>query len=72
MGDLRVVVELNNISLSTLWRRLKEDSLRKYNATVKPLLTDRSKLQRIDWVLSHIKPNGLFNDMYQYIHVDEM
>ena len=70
-GDLRTVAELSNISLSTLWRRLKDGSLKKHNATVKPLLTDRNKLQRMDWVLSHIKPNGLFNDIYQYIQVDE-
>ena len=38
---------------------------------MKLILTEKSKFQRLEWVLSRIKNDGLvFDDMYQQIHVN--
>lgn len=62
----------SDIPRSTLFRIFKEGTqLKRITSTVKPLLTEQNKLARIKFCLSKVKPNGFFEDMYDYVHIDE-
>ena len=65
-----------NVSKSTIHRLRKRGRLRTHTSTNKPALTDQHKITRMKWVLSHITPipaegDPLFEDMQQWIHIDE-
>ncbi|KAF2881518.1 hypothetical protein ILUMI_24652 [Ignelater luminosus] len=36
-----------------------------------PILRDQNKQARLQFCLSMVKPNGYFEDQYQYVHIDE-
>lgn len=40
-------------------------------STVKPLLTEENLTERVRFALSHLNSNGLFNSMYDHVHIDE-
>jgi hypothetical protein len=49
----------------------KEKVLVPHKATVKPLLTDRHKQNRLDFVRNEVSGGGWFNPMYDRVHIDE-
>lgn len=60
------------ISMSVLGRALKAKKIRRVSSTVKAWLNFENKKKRVAWALSHIDPDTkIFNDMYDYVHVDE-
>lgn len=71
-GTIRNLACAIEVPKSTLHDRLKEGTIfRRITSAVKPFLTDQNKLTRLKFCLSHVKPNGSFDDMYNVIHIDE-
>ncbi|KAG2833393.1 hypothetical protein PC116_g9351 [Phytophthora cactorum] len=61
-----------SVSRATVQWRVSSGELVAATTTVKPLLTDENKTERLDWCIMHVQPVFLlFNDMYDTIHVDE-
>ncbi|KAG3207206.1 hypothetical protein PC128_g218 [Phytophthora cactorum] len=62
----------SGVSRATLQRRVSSGDLVAATSTVKPLLTDENKTERLDGCIMHVQPVFLlFNDMYDTIHVDK-
>lgn len=64
----------SGIAKSSLHRALKRKQLVRYRSNVKPELTDKNRLERMRFCLSHIqenRPTLPFKDMNDIIHVDE-
>ena len=60
------------LPVSTLWRQSKQNALKRVNVHLEPILnTENKKFQRLEWAWSPKKNDGLFDDMYQQINVDE-
>ncbi len=76
-GSLRSISAATGIPITTLHRQLKAGSIRRHSSTIKPLLTDTNKKDRLKYCLSMIFdpkfPDQLpkFQDMLDCIHVDE-
>ncbi|XP_031277988.1 uncharacterized protein LOC116136410 [Pistacia vera] len=73
---LRSLSATTNLSVTTLFRRLKEGSIRRHSNSIKPLLNVENMKARIRFCLSMIEhgnnPNCLrFVTMENIIHVDE-
>lgn len=57
---------------TTLWDILKRGNIRRVSTTLKPLLTDQNKRNRVEWALSFVDRDSLaFASMYDYVHLDE-
>jgi hypothetical protein len=48
-----------------------EKILRSHSSIVKPMLTEENKLYQLEFCLNERANNGIFNEMYDHIHVDE-
>jgi hypothetical protein len=59
------------IPQSVLYNRLQEGKIKRKKSRIKPTLTPIAKLRRIQFVLDFIDERGTFNDMKQYVHIDE-
>ena len=59
------------IPKTSLWRLLKNGHLKRHTSSLKPLLTDSNKEERVKFCLSFVQDNNLFDDMYSYVHIDE-
>ena len=70
-SNLRSLACATEISKSTLHRRLKEGDIRRHSSAVRPMLSEKNKVERVRFALSHIRSNGLFEDMYDHVHIDE-
>lgn len=71
-GTIRSLSFAINIPKSTVFRIFKEGRhLRRISSIVRPLLTEGNKRTRLEFCLSKIKPNRRFEDMYDYVHIDE-
>ncbi|KAJ0028852.1 hypothetical protein Pint_35022 [Pistacia integerrima] len=74
--SLRSLSAVTNLSVTTLFRRLKEGSIRRHSSAIKPLLNVENMKARIRFCLSMIEhgnnPSCLrFVTMENIIHVDE-
>ena len=38
---------------------------------MKPYLTEINKIKRVSFALEHIKAEGVFENMYGYVHIDK-
>ena len=63
--------EKTGYSISQIWRAVQEGWLLPTNSVVKPCLSQKHKLKRMEFVLDHIKSDGTFHDMYDTVHIDE-
>ena len=59
-----------------VFRLLKKGLLRAHTSPNHPNVSDKNKIDRMKWVLSHIEPattetKAIFIDMKQTIHIDE-
>ena len=71
-GTLRSLSCASGIPKTTLFRKLKERKLlKRVSSTVKPLLTDRNKIDRLKFCLSYVKPDGCFENFFNHVHIDE-
>lgn len=69
--NLRSMAHRSGIPKTTLHHWLREKAINRVSVHVKLILTQKNKLARMEWMLSHIQLDGLFDDMYQQIHIDE-
>lgn len=75
-GTFRSLSFAIDIPKSTLFNIFKRGKcFKRISSTVKPTLTDRNKLERLKFCLSKVDQtcNGhfLFDDLYDYVHIDE-
>jgi len=71
-GTIRSLSCAIDVPKSTLFERFKEGNiLKRISSTVKPILTDRNKQARLQFSLSKVKPDGYFEDLFNYVHIDE-
>jgi len=73
---IRSLAKAIGVKKSTLHRWFKEGLLRRHSSTLKPLLTEENKKDRLRWCLSMLDQRTLPNDpkfieMYNIIHMDE-
>ncbi|CAN0010424.1 unnamed protein product [Discosporangium mesarthrocarpum] len=63
------------VPLSSLWRLCKRVAVRRYTRWVKPTLTDKQRVDRVGFALSHLHRRGgswvLVDNMFDWVHVDE-
>lgn len=71
-GTLRDCAEATGFKKSTLWDVLKRGEIDRISNTLKPVLTEKNKIERIRWAVSFIHPRTLmFEGMYDVVHLDE-
>ena len=69
--NLRSTAHQSGTPKTTLHPQLGEKVINRVNVYVNSILTQKNKLDLTEWMLSHIQPDGLFDDMYQHIHIDK-
>ena len=69
--NLRSLSNATGLSLGTLHRWFREGMFVRHSSAILPHLTDKQKVARVKWVLEHVRPSGLFEDMYNVVAVDE-
>ena len=62
--NLRSLSRATGLSLGTLHRRNLQGAVRVHTSDILLHLTEDQKLNRIEWVLSHVRPNGRFRDFF--------
>ena len=70
-STLRSLSYATGIPKTTLFRMMNDGHVKRISSTVKPTLTEQNKLERLQFCLRHVRPNGIFCDMYDYVHIDE-
>lgn len=71
-GSIRSLSFAIGIPKSTLFDIFKRgNNFKRISSTIKPLLTDQNKLARLKFCLSKVRPDGRFEDLYDYVHIDE-
>ncbi|KAM3205576.1 hypothetical protein P3L10_028986 [Capsicum annuum] len=65
-----------NMEKSTVFRRVKDGTLRPHSNSIKPQLTEGNKKVRFQYCLSMIDQNtihinSMFMNMFNYVHIDE-
>jgi hypothetical protein len=70
-GTLRSISCALDIPLGSLSRSMKSGEIRRHSSAVKPFLTPDNMTARLKFALDHTLPSGLFEDMYDHIHIDE-
>ncbi|CAM9305676.1 unnamed protein product, partial [Discosporangium mesarthrocarpum] len=64
------------VPLSSLWRLSKQVGVRRQTKWVKLTLTDKQRVDRVGFVLSHLHRRGgsgvSVDDMFDWVHVDKM
>ena len=56
----------------TVWLRLQSGSMRRVSSSMKPMLTSKHRIQRLEFALSKIDPVSLlFEEMYDIVMIDE-
>lgn len=70
-GSIRALASAVGIPKTTLFELLREDPspVRALNS-IKPALTDRNKLERLRYCHAKLRANGLFDNMYNMVHVN--
>ena len=59
------------IPKTSLWRLFKDGQLKQHSSALKPLLTEKNKIERLNFCLSFLRNDGFFKDMYSYVHKDK-
>ncbi|CAM9325170.1 unnamed protein product, partial [Discosporangium mesarthrocarpum] len=63
------------VALSTLWDLCKHEEVQSVRRWIKPVLSEAHKLERVQFVLSHVSRKGgtgwVVAHMYDWVHVDE-
>lgn len=71
-GTIRSLSFASGIPKSTLFDIFKKGSvLKRISSTIKPYLTIENQKARLVYCLSHVRPNGQFEDMFDHVHIDE-
>lgn len=71
-GTLRSAAHAIGVPKSTLFRILKKGKvIKRVSSTIKPLLTEKNKKDRVEFCLSKLHPDRKFMDLKDYIHIDE-
>ncbi|XP_057537379.1 uncharacterized protein LOC130815059 [Amaranthus tricolor] len=70
------IARVLGVSQSTVWRWKKQKYIRKHTNTIKPLVNDKNKLDKlifclISCILDEHTNNFTFNDMSNVVHIDE-
>lgn len=60
-----------DVPKTTLFRMFKRGEFKRESSHIKPLLTDENKRERVRFALSKVLPSGFFQDLYNYVHIDE-
>lgn len=68
LGRLSVCV---GIAKTSLWRLLQNGDIKRHSNSLKPLLSDENKRKRFEFARSFVDKNGIFDPMYNYVHIDE-
>ncbi|CEG50039.1 uncharacterized protein PHALS_07769 [Plasmopara halstedii] len=68
-GSIRALASAVGIPKTTLYELLKDDGNPVLNA-IKPSLTDKNKLERLRYCIDKVRPNGLFDDMHNVVHIN--
>ncbi|CAO1945877.1 unnamed protein product, partial [Urochloa humidicola] len=73
---IRSLAEAIGVTKSTLHRWFKQGKLRRHSNTLKPLLTEANKKERLQWCIYMLDPRTLpnepkFIEMENIIHLDE-
>uniref|UniRef100_A0AAV1TR81 DUF7769 domain-containing protein n=1 Tax=Peronospora matthiolae TaxID=2874970 RepID=A0AAV1TR81_9STRA len=68
-GSIRALAVAVGIPKTTLYELLKENGNPCINS-IKPSLTDKNKLDRLRYCANKVRPNGLFDDMHNVVHVN--
>ncbi|CAI5706791.1 unnamed protein product [Peronospora effusa] len=68
-GSIRALATAVGIPKTTLYELLKEDGGPTINS-IKPSLTDKNKLERLRYCANKVRSNGLFDDMYNVVHIN--
>ena len=59
------------IPKTTLHQMMKSNVLHKQNVHCKPFLKELNKVQRVEYILKHISHEGLLDNFYSEVHIDE-
>jgi hypothetical protein len=71
-GTIRGLSFATGIPVGTLFNIMKEKGLKRVTSSVKPLLTEENKRQRLRFALSMLSNEStVFQSMYDYVHIDE-
>lgn len=68
-GSIRALATAVGIPKTTLYELLKEDGGPSINS-IKPSLTDKNKIERLRYCANKVRPNGLFDDMHNVVHIN--
>lgn len=73
-GSLRALASAVGVPRTTLFRLLRDEddgaTSRTTVNTVKPVLSDKNKLERLRFCAAKLRPNGLFDDMFNAVHLN--
>lgn len=74
--NIRSLAFAMNMAKSTVFRRVKDGTLRPHSNSIKPQLTEGNKKVRLQYCLSMIDQNTIhinpmFMNMFNYVHIDE-
>ena len=69
--NLRSLAKAIKIPKSTLHRLIKNGLIKRHSSSVKPMLTQQHKIDRVNFVLEHIQQDNTFDPMYDTCHLDE-
>ncbi|XP_047260271.1 uncharacterized protein LOC124893259 [Capsicum annuum] len=74
--NIRSLAFAMNMAKSTVFRRVKDGTLRPHSNSIKPQLAEGNKKVRLQYCLSMIDQNTMhinpmFMNMFNYVHIDE-
>lgn len=70
-GSIRALASAVGIPKTTLFELLREDaSPNRVLNSIKPALTDRNKVERLRYCQSKVRATGLFDDMFNMVHLN--
>eukprot|EP00559_Dactyliosolen_fragilissimus_P006415 CAMPEP_0184857158 /NCGR_PEP_ID=MMETSP0580-20130426/2320_1 /TAXON_ID=1118495 /ORGANISM="Dactyliosolen fragilissimus" /LENGTH=508 /DNA_ID=CAMNT_0027352589 /DNA_START=6 /DNA_END=1532 /DNA_ORIENTATION=+ len=70
-STLRSLAHHSGIPTTSAWRLVKEKMISRHTSTMKPLLTPANKVARYKYCKSFVRPDGMFHDMMDRVHIDE-
>ncbi|RLN94233.1 hypothetical protein BBJ28_00007760 [Nothophytophthora sp. Chile5] len=70
-GSIRALASAVGIPKTTLFELLREDgSPNRVLNSIKPPLTEKNKVERLKYCASKLRANGLFDDMFNVVHIN--
>jgi hypothetical protein len=71
-STVRLIQGAFGVSSSTIHHLIKHEKLlHRHTSSGKPMLTDVNKMARLEFCLNEIGNNGMYNTMYDRVHLDE-